>query len=199
MTGEYSKALDQGQCNFMEPNFGQTAFDKLFQLLEPKAQSIEEGFQQCRFKLLKFFAWRRCEDPENLADETVNRLLKNVAAGQEILADKPYSYVYAIASHVFMEYLRAKKKSGVIIDIDDMQEMAVPEVVDDCQKQCLEQLSNEKRELLARYYLDDDQRDDIAEEQGLSLNALRLQVHRIKHGLRRCCEDCRKHSGSQRN
>jgi DNA-directed RNA polymerase specialized sigma24 family protein len=183
----------------MEPKLGQTAFDRLFQLLEPDAQSIEEGFHQCRFKLVKFFAWRRCEDPDNLADETINRLLKNVHAGQEISADKPYSYVYAIASHVFMEYLRAKKRSGVIIDIDEVQEMAGPEAVDDCQKQCFEQLSHEKRELLARYYLDDDERDRIAEEQGLSLNALRLQVHRIKHGLRRCWADCRKHSGDTRN
>lgn len=183
----------------MEPKPGQTVFDKLFQLLEPDAQSIEEGFQQCRFKLFKFFAWRHCEDPENLADETVNRLLKNVHTGHEISSDKPYSYVYAIASHVFMEYLRAKKRGGVIVDIDEVQEVAGPGPVDDCQKQCLEQLSPEKRELLARYYLDDEERESIAEEQGLSLNALRLQVHRIKHGLRRCCEDCRKHSAAARN
>lgn len=183
----------------MEPKLGQTALDKLFQLLEPDAQSIEEGFQRCRFKLLKFFAWRRCADPDDLADETINRLLKNVHAGQEISADKPYSYVYAIATHVFMESLRAKKKSEVIIDIDEVQDIAGAGAVDDCQKQCLEQLSDEKRELLARYYLDDDEREDIAGEQGLSLNALRLQVHRIKNWLRRCWEDCHKHCGGTRN
>jgi DNA-directed RNA polymerase specialized sigma24 family protein len=183
----------------MESNFGQTVFHKLFILLEPDAQSIEEGFRQCRFKLLKFFAWRHCEDPDNLADETISRLLKNVRARQEISADNPYSYVYAIASHVFMEYLRAKKKSGVVIDIDEMGDLAVSVAVDDCKRQCLKQLSEEKRELLARYYLDDDERDNIAQEQGLTLNALRLQVHRIKHWLRRCWEDCRKHSDSMRN
>jgi DNA-directed RNA polymerase specialized sigma24 family protein len=180
----------------MEADFGQTVFTKLFQLLEPDAQSIEEGFQRCRYKLFKFFAWRHCEDPDNLADETISRLLKNVRAGQEILADNPYSYVYAIASNLFKEYLRAKKKGGVLVDIDEVRETPVAAVVDDCQKQCLEQLSQEKRELLARYYLDDDERDAIAQEQGLSLNALRLQVHRIKHGLRRCREDCQKHSMS---
>jgi DNA-directed RNA polymerase specialized sigma24 family protein len=183
----------------MESNFGQIVFDKLFQLLEPDAQSFEEGFQQCRFKLLKFFAWRHCEDPDNLADETVSRLLKNVRNGQEISSDNPYSYVYAIASHVFMEYLRAKKKGGVIIDIDELGETSVSITMDDCKKQCLKQLSEEKRELLARYYLDNDDRDDIAKEEGLTLNALRLQVHRIKHWLKRCWEDCRKHSDSMRN
>lgn len=183
----------------MEPEFGQTAFAKLFQLLEPDAQSIEEGFRQCRFKLLKYFAWRHCEDPDNLADETMSRLLKNVGTGQEILADKPYSYVYAIARNVFREYLRAKEKGEVIIDIDEVQEIAGSDATDDCQKQCFEQLPGEKRELLARYYLDDDQRNAIAEQQGLTLNALRLKVHHIKHGLKRCWEDCRKHSGGTRN
>jgi DNA-directed RNA polymerase specialized sigma24 family protein len=182
----------------MESNFGQTSLDKLFQLLEPNARSIEEGFRQCRFKLIKFFAWRYCEDPDNLADETVSRLLKNVRAGQEISADNPYSYVYAIAVNVFKEYLRARKKGEVLRDLDEAREIAAPPPADDCKKQCIEELQREKRELLARYYLDDD-RDGIAREQGLSLNALRLQVHRIKQGLRRCCEDCRKHSGGMRN
>lgn len=183
----------------MESNFGQTVFDKLFQLLEPDAQSIEAGFRQCRFKLFKFFVWRHCEDPDSLADETINRLLKNVHAGQQISADKPYSYVYAIATHVFLEYLRAKKKGGVLVNIEQVGEVAVTPSTDDCPKQCLEQLSQEKRELMARYYLDDEDRNDIAQEQGISLNALRLQVHRIKHGLRRCCEDCWKHSARMRN
>lgn len=184
----------------MESKTSQTVFDKLFRLLEPDAQSIDSGFRRCRLKLVKFFAWRHCEDPENLADETIGRLLKNVRANQEISADNPYSYVYAIASNVFKEYLRAKKKGGVVIDIELVRNLAGAAGTDDeCKKQCMEQLSPEKRELLARYYLDDAERDEIAQEQGLSLNALRLQVHRIKYGLRHCWEDCRKHSDRMRN
>jgi hypothetical protein len=71
-----------------------TAFDRLFSLLEPEALSVDAGFQRCRLKLIKFFAWRHCEDPNSLADETISRLLKNIAAGQDISADHPYSYVY---------------------------------------------------------------------------------------------------------
>src|ERR1044072_403350 len=103
----------------MESNLGQTTLDQLFQLLEPDARSTEEGFRQCRLKLIKFFAWRRCEDPDNLADEKVSRLLKNVRAGQEISSDNPYSYVYAIAGNVFKEYVRAKKKGASLTDLDE--------------------------------------------------------------------------------
>src|ERR1051326_6691653 len=123
----------------MDSNSGQTVFDKLFQLLEPDAKSVECVFRQCRLKLVKFFAWRRCEDPDNLADETISRLLKNVQGGQEILAENPYSYVYAIANNVFKEYLRAKRKGIILINTDDVREVAAP-TGDDCKRLCLEQL-----------------------------------------------------------
>lgn len=183
----------------MEFNSDQIVFDKLFRLLEPGAVSVEAGFQRCRFKLIKFFGWRRCDDPENLADETIARLLKNVRAGQEISADNPYSYVYAIASNVFKEFVRDKKKSGVTTEIEEIKDRTLPMPAMDCKRQCLEQLTAEKQELLARYYLDPDDRNEIAREYGLSLNALRLQIYRIKAGLRRCWEDCLKRGDSMRN
>lgn len=183
----------------MESNFDQTILDGLFQLLEPDAPSVEEGFRRCRLKLIKFFAWRHCEDPDNLADETISRLLKNVRADLEISSDNPYSYVYAIAVNVFKEYLRVKKKGAMLTQLDEAREIVVLPVTDDCKKQCFEQLSHDKRELLVHYYSGDEDRNEIASEQGLSLNALRLQVHRIKQGLRRCYEDCWKHSAKMRN
>ena len=179
----------------MESDFGQN----VFQLLEPDAPSIEEGFRQCRFKLIKFFAYRYCEDPENLADETVSRLLKNVHAGREISPASPYRYVYAIAMNVFREYVRAKKKGEAIDDIEQVGELFAPEEPDDCLRQCMEQIPAEKRELLERYYLDDRGREAILREQGLTLNALRLKVHRIKNRLWRCWEDCRRRSHGRRN
>lgn len=181
----------------MESNPGQTTLEKLFQLLEPGARSVEEGFRQCRLKLIKFFAWRRCEDPDNLADETISRLLKNVRAGLEISATNPYSYVYAIALNVYKEYARAKMKAATLRE--EARGDPVPPPTDDCQRQCFEQLPQEKRELLVRYYLEGDDPQEIAQDNGLTLNALRLQIHRIKQGLRRCCEDCRKPSGVERN
>ena len=124
----------------MESDSGQNVFDKLFKLLEPDALSIEEGFRQCRFKLVKFFGYRHCEDAEGLADETISRLLKNVRAGQEISPDNPYRYVYAIAMNVFREYVRAKKKGEVIDDIEQIGDLSAPEEADDCLRQCLEQI-----------------------------------------------------------
>ena len=183
----------------MESSVDQTVFVNLFRLLEPEGQTIEARFQRCRLKLVKFFAWRHCEDPDNLADETISRLLKNVHAGQEISAGTPYSYLYAIASHVFQEYLRAKEKGKMLVELDELPEIPISRPDDGCKKQCFQRLPDAKRELLAHYYLDDDDRSTIAQEESLSLNALRLQIYRIKQELKRCCEDCLKHPEGGRN
>jgi DNA-directed RNA polymerase specialized sigma24 family protein len=183
----------------MELNLNQTECDNVFRLLEPDVETLEQRFQRCRFKLLKFFAWRYCEDPDILADETIARLIKNVEAGQEISADNPYSYVYAIATNVFREFLRAKKKRGFTTDIAALKDVPAPIVEGNCKKECLEQLSPEKMELLARYYLDDEDREEIALEYGLSLNALRLQIYRIKLELKRCFDECDDRLDRKRN
>ena len=176
----------------MNTSLDQNIFDELFKLLEPQAPSTESRFSHCRHKLFKFFAWRRCEDPDSLADETIVRLLKNVNNGQQISAERPYSYVYGIARNVFQEYLRVRKKSTPLSDIDASANVVFPNTEDGCGSLCLQKLTPEKRELLAHYYLDVGDRDEMAQEQLSSINALRLRIHRIKLELRRCWEDCQR-------
>lgn len=167
-----------------------TAFDRLLLALEPEAASVGDGFRRCRTKLVRFFLWKRCDDPYNLADETTSRLVKKVQSGQEISPEHPYNYVYAIAKNVFLEYLRAKEKSGIEIGIDDLREEPVPEGTEGCWTQCLSQLSPEKREFLEVYYLDSIDREQFAREKGITINALRLTVFRYKTALKHCVENC---------
>lgn len=176
-----------------------TAFDRLLKVLEPDASSANEGFRRCRTKLVKFFVWRRCEDPDNLADETTTRLLKKILSGQEISSDHPYNYVFAIASNVFLEYLRNKKKTGIQTDLDEVHELPAPVGNEDCYSMCLAQLSSEKREFLESYYLDSIDRVEFARENGLTINALRLQVFRYKKALNVCVENCLRRLNSARN
>lgn len=183
----------------MSSQLDTSAFDRLLKALEPEASSATEGFRRCRTKLVKFFVWKRCEDPDNLADETTTRLLKNVSSGQKISSDQPYRYVFAIASNVFFEYLRSKKRSGIQTDIDDLRELPAPAGQEDCYSTCLEQLSPDKREFLESYYLDNIDRTEFANEKGLTINALRLQVFRYKRALNSCVENCLRRLNSARN
>jgi DNA-directed RNA polymerase specialized sigma24 family protein len=179
----------------MDPNVDPTGYGKLFKLLEPGAPSTEAGFEQCRIKLFKFFAWRRCDDPSNLADETIVRLLRKVNEGEVISSGKPYSYVYGIANKVFFEYCRFQKKQRKASEFPNLPVVLSPIEPNRCQQQCLNRLSLEKRELLEHYFLDNEDSQTIAQKQQITINALRLKIHRIKLELSRCCEECQKNSG----
>ena len=168
-----------------------TDYSELAKILEPASSSPEAGFQLCRRKLIKFFSWRRCEDPVNLADETIFRVLRNVNRGKVILQENPYRYVYAVALNVYREKVREEKHPAVPID-EDLLPVAAPEQTDDCREFCIKQLSDEKLKLVNEYYLLD--RDELAQKLELTVNALRIRIHRIKQELRNCYKDCQKRS-----
>src|ERR1051325_9170827 len=168
----------------------QQAFEALLLRLEPDYPDQKKRYKQLRLKMVKFFVWRRCEDPDGLADETISRAVKNLSEGEEIRADNPYPYIYAIAKHVFMEYLREKRKLEIIVsDLPDHL-LSYPEETQGCRKQCLQKLSEDKLSLLQKYYMGEESREILAQSFKISLNALRLQVHRLKQELRACEKDC---------
>ncbi|HKV41623.1 MAG TPA: hypothetical protein VJX67_20635 [Blastocatellia bacterium] len=173
----------------------QEVFDSGLARLEPELPGIEARYKRVRHKLVKFFAWKRCDDPEGLADETVTRYLQHIQSGKEIHADNAYSFVYGIAANVFREYLRRKARSQSLMNTIPPPPPVVPDSLADCRKECLAALSSDKSDLLQVYYLDPDGRDRLAVSRGISLNALRLQVHRIRNALKVCHEECLKQEG----
>jgi DNA-directed RNA polymerase specialized sigma24 family protein len=183
----------------MEIQSDSAAFDKLLQALEPGALAPRDSFRRFRLRVVRFFVYKRCEDPENLADETISRLIKNIHSGQQISSEHPFNYVRAIAQNVFYEDVRAKQKSGIQTDIDELQDIPAPEGTEDCWTLCLAQLSPDKRELLEHYFLDSIDSEQFAREKGLTINALRLTVHRYKKALKLCVENCIKRLSQVRN
>ena len=178
----------------MDSSSDQTVYDLLFELLEPASSSPESGFQLCRRKLIKFFSWKRCPDPANLADETILRVLTNLKQGQMTLSEKPYSYVYAVALNVYRENVRDLGRHPSVPYEQDVGSTSTPQLDDGCHELCLKQLPAAKRELLNEYYLVSP--DELAQKLELTANALRLRIHRIKQELRDCCQKCQKRSAS---
>jgi RNA polymerase sigma factor (sigma-70 family) len=168
----------------------QGTFNELLLRLEPDCPDLEKSYKQLRLKLVKFFSWRRCEDPDSLADETIVRAIKNLHNGEEVRSSKPYSYIYAIATNVFREYLRARKKSDEITGNLADPATVLSEDENDCRWQCLQTLAPDKLRLLERYYLSEENREMLAQSLNVSTNALRLQIHRIKNELRECHKAC---------
>jgi len=64
-----------------------------------------------------------------------------------------------------------------------------------CLERCIERLSEEDRALLLREYgakgrTQAERRKALADELGISLNALRIRVYRIRVALKECIEKC---------
>jgi DNA-directed RNA polymerase specialized sigma24 family protein len=64
-----------------------------------------------------------------------------------------------------------------------------------CLEQCIDQLSDENRELLLQYYGVEgrakvEHRKALAEKFGIAPNALRIRAYRIRLALQECVEKC---------
>ncbi|HKY43403.1 MAG TPA: CHAT domain-containing protein [Pyrinomonadaceae bacterium] len=74
----------------------QEAFDKLLVALGGgDREGGSERYLEIRSNLTRFFEWRGCSFPEDHADETINRIAKKVAEGEEIL--NPSAYAMGVA------------------------------------------------------------------------------------------------------
>lgn len=162
-------------------------FEEFLTRLEPDISSTAERYSCLRAKLIKFFEWRHCHDREGLTDETISRLLKHVSDGDQIT--KPWSYIYAIATNVYREYVR---KAVRLAEIDDNIEgpLDVSDGFVECARYCLRKLIDDKRRLIEQYYSDEGNREKLAGQTGVSVAALRLKIHRIKAELKECYRKC---------
>jgi DNA-directed RNA polymerase specialized sigma24 family protein len=157
--------------------------------LAPTPEKAGERYEAIRSALNRFFASRRCQPPEEFTDDTIDRVARRLADGEQIHTPNPGSYFYGVARNVYREAL--KQRQGRT-DPAHVQEPAVRYVDEPprlaCLRKCLRQLAPESRELLEAYYLDG--RTDLAGRLGVSPNAVRLRVFKQKQSLKACIRQC---------
>ena len=129
---------------------------------------------------------------EELADETINRVIKKMQDLAKSYTGDPALYFYGVARNVHLEYV---KKSPVPIrpPPPDPPEQKEREYV--CLERCMNKLTQENRELVLEYYREErrakiDARRRMAERLGIAVNALRIRAHRIRASLEVCVENC---------
>lgn len=165
-------------------------FAKFLVWLDSDSEKAGEEYERLRFRLITFFSHRSCLFPEDLTDETLNRVILKIE--KEIIENKS-AYFYGVAKYVYLESLR-KEKSHLNID-----EITVAENIskdsDKCLEKCLNELSKENRELILDYYSEEKQakielHKQISEKLNLSKTALRMKILGIKQKLKNCLEEC---------
>src|ERR1051325_732604 len=160
--------------------------------LDPDAERAGDAYERLRFQLTTFFSRRHSIHADELADETINRVILKCA--EENIENKS-AYCYGIAKNIYRESLRRERRQ---VDIDDLA-IAAPVVEaaafsDDCLDKCLAKLPSENRELILEYFSEAKQ-EKIKLTARLSMNlatsqtALRMRVMRIKRTLGICVRE----------
>ena len=171
-------------------------FDALLAMLHSDRERAGEIYEGIRRRLIRLFEWRGCLHPEDLADETFNRVARKSAKGLKFERPDPFAYFCGVAHRVFQEVIRKEKKEGRVIESGDWAPAAPVEEEPDYRldylRACLQGLESGQRLLLLRYHEDKQRirsRKDLCDELGIPMNALRIRVHRLRKRVETCVQE----------
>lgn len=180
-------------------------FASLLQCLDTDAERAAEKYVALRERLAKFFECRGCNATLDLADETINRVARRLNEGETIRATDPTPYFYGVARNVLREDQKNRNRQFLPLDeltppqhprmdpseTDDQEaERQRLDRLLDCLETCLEELPKETCQLLLDYHRDEKRarikrRKEMAEQMGITVNALKIRVHRLRTTLGR--------------
>lgn len=168
-------------------------FADFLEWLSPGDEGAGEAYERLRFRLCTFFTQRRCRFPDELADETINRLM--LKSAEEHIENK-LAYCYGVAKNVYREALRQERH---YLSVDEVT-IAAPAPVErsfseECLDKCLAELPTESRNLILEYFSEArlakiELRRRISEGFAVTQTALRMRVLRVKQRLKLCVQEC---------
>ncbi len=143
---------------------------------------------------------RRCTAPEidEIRQETFVRVLTALRR-QETLRDATRfgAYVNSVCNHVFLERLRADKRTQQTVDLDgvgaadqapaemiDLDSLLVTEQARRQVRDVLDGLGARDKQLLRAIFFDETPKDDICRQFGVDREYLRVLLHRAKQHFR---------------
>lgn len=180
--------------NSMNKNWVLTreSFEALLAWLDPNREVAGQKYEEIRTRLIKIFACRGCYEPEDLADETINRVTNKLEEIEATFIGERARYFYGVANKVHLEYLRRKPVPPLPVVTNSSEEA---ELRCRCLDRCVSKLTPENRELVFQYYQEEkrakiEHRKHQASHLGIAVNALRIRAHRIRRSLQNCVREC---------
>jgi DNA-directed RNA polymerase specialized sigma24 family protein len=174
----------------------QENFESLLAWLDADRELAGKRYEDIRRRLIKIFTSRGCSVPEELADETIDRVMGKVQELAVTYVGDKSLYFYGVAHNVYLEHCRKKPTVPVphtltIAEPDDGE----LEQEFQCLERCMQGLTTNNRHLVLQYYRDVKQakinnRKLLADQLGIALNALRIRAFRIRATLQKCVQNC---------
>ncbi len=188
----------------------QSALCRLLAWLDGESDSGGERYLEMRRRLVAYFDRKACLAPDELADETLNRVARRLEEEGAITDALPAQYCYIIAKFVFLESLRREEQRAVSLDempdsgerlrhpasraeADEENRRAEDRL--NCLERCLRQLDADNRRLITEYYQGEqrakiENRRRLAEQFDISINALSIRACRLRDRLEACVSKC---------
>ena len=178
--------------------------------MDEEKDSGGEKYLETRRRLVAYFDRKNCLAPDELADETLNRVARRLEEEGSIRDATPAHYCYIVAKFVFLEYLRRTERAQVSLDqmpfpnseslsaaaVRAREEEAVSkEQRMNCLERCMQGMGEESREIIIQYYQGDgrakiENRRALAQTLGITVNALSIRACRLRDKLEACVSKC---------
>jgi DNA-directed RNA polymerase specialized sigma24 family protein len=184
---------------------GEAAFQRLLAWFDQGTDTQGERYLEIRDRLVHYFARRNCLRPDDLADETLNRVARRLEEAGAIDDVVPAQYCYIVAKFVLLESLRQRARETEVAWSDNGADVAgkltAEEAIDArertfaCLERCLEACTPAERELIVEYYRTpsgkpSEQRKQLAARLGVTANSLTIRACRIRGRLETCVRAC---------
>ncbi|MBX7173019.1 MAG: sigma-70 family RNA polymerase sigma factor [Pyrinomonadaceae bacterium] len=179
----------------------QDAFDGLLAQLSTDRKTAGEKYLLLRKNLVRFFETRKIFGAEEATDEVLDRLAKKIQSGEII--DKLTNYASGIARLVALENYKKPAFEELPVDLKASQPFFLPFPGDseekesrlNCLEKCLNELSDENRQIVIAYYEGDgsdkiENRKKLGAKLGIPQNALCKRIIRLREKLESCVSKC---------
>jgi hypothetical protein len=176
-----------------------TAGDRLLGFFDRDPVIASEKLLRCRQKLVRRFAAERCHDTEDLANETLRRVLDALDKNPQRLTTRIEAFISGFATNLIYESRRAPiHKEDPLEEIGPANEPRTRPLEDlltafseqqdlrNCLERCLEQLDLLERNTLINYYSTEpgEKAKAVRRNMALSLGLTSGQLRRLAFNLR---------------
>ena len=184
-------------------------FQQFLHWLDEGRDSGGTRYLEMRRRLAGYFDRKNCEHCDDLADETLSRVMRRIQEDTSIRETPPARYCYIMAKFVFLEYLRRPRRAESDLELlervpagpTSVQAQGEPNEYEDlldCLDCCLQKLDPRDRALILEYYVGEqrakiESRRNMAAKLGLTMNALSIRACRIREKLESCMKSCSVH------
>ncbi len=180
---------------FHDWDLTQEEFDRLLAWLHSDREEAAQKYEVIRRRVRKTIAARGCPMGVEIFDEAVYRIARKLP---DLLVDyegDPALYFYGVANLVHLEYLRYQVETEELLPSTPAPEIKNLEQEYECLEACLNKLEAKDKERLLQFYRAEkrakiDERKGLAQEAGLTENALRLRLFRLRQKLTACLGKC---------